>query len=99
MIEHLGANKGVTVPAAPAPGGLRPGDRERLTLEQQGRTCYVKVSPEGTLLSAYADEACSIQLEDPVMMEVLGEIFYKPALVKGKPAEGVARVRLYDQSL
>jgi len=99
LIEHLGANKGATVPAATAPGGLRPGDRDRLTVEQQGRTCYVKVSPEGTLLSAYADEACSIQLEDPVMTEVLGEIFYKPALVKGKPVEGVARVRLSDQSL
>jgi hypothetical protein len=99
LIEHIGANKGATVPAMPAPGGLRPGDRERLTLEQLARTSYVKVSEEGTLLAAYADEACAIQLEDPAMVAVLGEVFYRPALVNGKPVAGVARVRLSDQSL
>jgi len=99
LMEHLGANKGVTVPAMPTAGGLRPGDRERLTNEQLIRTSYVKVSPEGTLVAAFADEACTIQLDDGSMTAVLGEVFYKPALVNGKPVEGVARVRLSDQSL
>jgi len=99
LLEHIGANRDTTVPAKPAPGGLRPADRQRLTPDQLGRTSYVKVAMDGTLLAAYADEACSVQLEDPAMIEVLSEVFYRPALVKGKPVEGVARVRLSDQSL
>lgn len=99
LIEHIGANKDATLPAMPAPGGLSAAARAQLTNAQLSRTTYVKVSPEGVLLAAFADEACNILLDDPSLTAVLGEVFYKPALVKGKPVEGVARVLLSDRSL
>jgi hypothetical protein len=99
LIEHIGANRRTTVPATTAPGGLRAGTREQLAPAQLSRVCYVKVSKEGTLLGAYADEACNLQLGDPAVESVLADVFYKPALHQGKPVEGVARVSLADLSL
>jgi hypothetical protein len=99
LMEHMGANKDATVPAVATPGGLRAGVRQQLAADQLARTCYVKVSKEGTLLGLYADESCNLKLEDPAMAAVLADVFYKPALVKGKPVDGVARVRLADLAL
>jgi hypothetical protein len=99
LIEHMGANKDATVPAAATPGGLRAGVRGQLSPAQLERTCYVKVSKEGTLLGAFADEACRLKLDDAAVTAILADVFYKPALVQGKPAEGVARVRLADLTL
>jgi len=99
LLQHLGTNKDATVPAAAAAGGLRAGMREQLSAAQVGGTYYVKVSSDGALLGAYADEACNLQVGDPTLRTVLADVFYKPALVHGKPVEGVARVRLSDPAL
>jgi len=94
VIEHIGAHKGATQPAAVAPGTLSPARRQQLSVDQLNRTFYARVSKDGDLLGAYADESCSLQLDDDAILAALGEVFFLPTLVSGKPAEGTARVRL-----
>jgi len=96
VIEHMGAHKQGTVPAAVVPGGLSAAMRGRLTAGQLERTCYAKISKDGTLLGVYLDESGNMALSDPLVADALAESFFKPALVNGKPVEGIARVRLAD---
>ncbi|HEX2862174.1 MAG TPA: hypothetical protein VHN79_11065 [Lacunisphaera sp.] len=96
LIDHLGTNKGATVPAAVVRGTLPLEQRRQLSLDQLNRTCYARVSAEGELIDVYADEGCNLKLDDAVTFAALREAFFKPALVKGKPVEGTARVRLAD---
>lgn len=96
VIEYLGANKRATLPAGVLPGTLRREQRDGLTPDQLDRTFYVRVAANGALIGAYADEACKRQLDDAAMEAALGEVFFRPALDKGKPVEGIGRVRLGD---
>lgn len=94
LIQHLGANKDATVPAA-AVSGMLPIDRLKgLTPEQLNRIYYAKVGPDGSVLGLFADESCNLKIDNDATLAVVSEVFFKPALVKGKPVEGVARVRL-----
>lgn len=94
VIEHLTANKGATVPAAAVPGTLSPDRLKALSLDQMNRTYYAKVGPDGTVLGLYADESCHLLIDDATTFAAVNAAFFKPALVKGRPVEGVARVRL-----
>jgi hypothetical protein len=96
LIEHLAANKGDTVPASVMRGTLPRARRAELSLDQMNRTAYVKLSPDAQVLGVYQDEACQLALEDERYLTVVGEVLFKPALYKGKPVEGVARLRLGD---
>jgi hypothetical protein len=96
LMEYIGANKGATVPASAVRGTLPRTRRAELSLDQMNRTAYVKVSKDAAVLGVYQDEACQLALEDERYLGVIREIFFKPTLVKGKPVEGVARVRLGD---
>jgi hypothetical protein len=94
LIEHLGANKDATVPAAPVPGTLASTRLKELSLDQLNRTYYAKIGPDGSVLGLYTDESCNLKIDNDATLAVVSEVFFKPALVKGKPVEGVARVRL-----
>lgn len=94
VIEHVGANKDQTVPAIVVPGTMPRERLKDLTLDQLNRTYYAKIAPDGSLLDIFADESCSLRIDDATALAVVGEAFFKPALVKGKPVEGVARVRV-----
>jgi len=94
VIEHMGANKDATLPAVAVSGSLAPGRLKALSLDQVNRTYYVKVGPDGSVVGLYADESCNLKIDDSMTLGAVGEVFFKPALVKGKPVEGVARVRL-----
>lgn len=96
VIEHIGAHKAAVLPASFVPGTLPLVRRQQLSLDQLNRTFYAKVSPDGTLLGAYLDESCSQPLEDAGTLAALGDAFFRPALDKGKPVEGTARLRLAD---
>ena len=94
MIEHIGANKGKTTPALPVSGTLPPARLKELSLDQLNRTYYAKVAPDGKMLGLFADEACTLRIDHDLTLAAANEAFFKPALVNGKPVEGVARVRL-----
>lgn len=96
VYEYLAANKNETRPASALPGSLPPAARSRLTGQQLQTTCYVKVAPDGALRGIFHDEAASLQLADDELKAVLTDAFFRPALVKGKAVEGMARVRPAD---
>jgi hypothetical protein len=93
LIEHLGANKDATVPAAVVAGTLPRTRLKTLSLDRINRTYYARIGPDGAVRGLYADESCHVQIDDADTFAVLNMAFFKPALVKGKPVEGVARVR------
>lgn len=94
VIEHIGSNKGQTTPALVVPGTMPRERLKELTLDQLNRTYYARIAPDGSLVDLFADESCSLKIDDATTRSVVAEAFFKPALVKGKPVEGVARVRV-----
>jgi hypothetical protein len=96
VVEHVGANKGATLPPVAVPGTLPVNQRTQLTPDQLNRTFFARVSKDGKLLGAFADEGCNLELNDAATLNALREVFFRPALEKGKPAEGTARVRLAE---
>lgn len=92
-IEYLGTHKGASLPATPALARVTDETRSRLG-EQFTRTYYVKVSKDGRPQEAYLDESCSQKVDDPYLTSVIDDIRFNPALEKGQPVAGVARLRL-----
>ncbi len=92
VIEHIGGNKGKTVPAIPAMAKLPPELKTRLAEGKGQKVYYVKVSKDGAVTEAYEDEAYSRKIEDPFFAEAVKGILFKPALEAGKPVEGKARI-------
>lgn len=99
LIEHLAANKDATLPPQPVVGSLPMTVRNRLSPDQLNRVCYAKVSKEGLLLGLYADESASLPLADEMLAEAFADALFKPAVAKGKPMDGLVRVRLAELTL
>jgi len=97
-IEYLSAHKGETLAAVPALGKVDHVAGPTLTDPQLNGVYFVKVSKEGLPLEAFTDEACSQPVEAAVGAVVNGVRFY-PALKKGEPVEGVARLVLNELTI
>ena len=91
MIEYFSSHKGATVVATPVLGHLTAEARVGLTSQQISAPYFVKVSKDGLPLAAYADMACT-QPVDSVIEPLIANVRFTPALEKGKPVEGVARL-------
>lgn len=96
LIDHLGANKDATVPPAPVVGSLPASVRGRVSPEQLQRTCYARIAKDGRLLGLFADEAASLPVADPDLTSLFADALYKPALARGRPMDGVVRLKLAD---
>jgi len=96
VVNHLGAQKRATLPAAAVPGTLPQTMRERMNFDQLTRYVYAKVASDGTVQGFFSDPECTVPLSDAGTAAALGEIFFVPALEAGKPVDGVARVRFSD---
>ena len=96
VMEYVAANKDATRPAAALPGCLTPANRAQLTGEQLQSTCFVRVAADGTVAGVFHDEGATLQLSDDTLKAIVGQAFFKPALYKGKPVVGIARVRPVD---
>ncbi|HVT71949.1 MAG TPA: hypothetical protein VHD61_02355 [Lacunisphaera sp.] len=92
-IEYFNEHKGETLSAAPAIGKPERKAGTALTPRQRGEVYFVKVSKDGMPLEAFTDEACSQPVADSIGAVVQGVRFY-PALEKGKPVDGIARLVL-----
>lgn len=88
MLDYLSSHKGRSVPASLAMGRLATGLRNSL----QTPALFVKVSKDGLSLGTYSDEACSQKIDDPALENALRDLRFKPALDKGKPVDGVAKL-------
>lgn len=94
LLQHLGTNKAASVPPKPVLGDLPPDLSARLGAGQYTQTYYVKVDKEGRPGGAFADAACTRRVEDPYLEPVFAGLRFLPALDKGKPIDGVCRVKL-----
>jgi hypothetical protein len=96
LLDYQSAHKGASLPAAPVMGRLPPGWHARLSSEQLSQPYFVKVSKDGMPLGTYADEAGSRPVTDPDLQSIVSEIRFTPTLDKGKPVEGMTKLRLGD---
>ena len=96
VLQHRGAHKGATLPAAAVRGTLPRAQRRGLTPTQLTWTFHVKVASDGALQGVFKDADCQVPLVDAGMVAAVGEVFFTPALEQGKPVDGVARVCLAD---
>ena len=90
-IEYLGNHKGETLVATPALGLPDKEERLRLTPNLWNPVYYAKVSKDGVPSATFADEACSQPVDD-IVGALAQNVRYYPAIEKGKPVEGTARL-------
>lgn len=94
VIEHIGANKGRTLPASLASAKLA---RENLGQFQPAvlsETYYVRVTRDGTIVAAFHDRGGKEPVRDKQLDATLKMIRFLPALEAGKPVESVAPLKL-----
>mgnify|MGYP000937752490 CR=1 FL=1 len=92
VIEHIGNNKGQTLPAMPVMATLTPEVRTRLREGEGQQVYYVNVSKDGLVTDAFEDEGYSKRIADPFFAEVVRRVWFKPALKSGKPVEAKTSV-------
>ena len=96
IAQFVGSHKGATLPPTPAMGRLPADLPARLANNEFKKTYYVRVTKDGKAAEAFADESCSQKVDDPYLQSVVRNIQFKPALEKGKPVDGVARLNLHQ---
>ena len=98
QIDYFRGHKGATVPATPAVG--RPNRQEMVQLGPRrfDAVYFAKVDKSGRPGGVYVDEDCS-QPADEIVAALAGGVRYFPALDKGKPVDGVARLVLSQLEL
>lgn len=94
LIEHLAAHKGKDAAPAVALGNLPVDLRQKLPSGDYGQTYFAKVNQEGWAEGVFTDEKCTKALEENYTASVIRNMRFLPALEKGKPVEGVAKVRM-----
>jgi hypothetical protein len=94
VIEHVAANKGATVPAAAVFGEAPAGLKTRIAAGEFAQPLYVRVDASGNALGTFTDKECKRAATDPAVESFVSSALFAPALEKGKPVEGVARVEL-----
>ena len=97
--DYVGSHKGATLPAAPALWTFTKDTRSRLPESLLGRTLYVKVSKDGNAGASFLDANCTRKIEEPGLDSALQEIHFNPALANGTPVDGVAEIKLGQQSM
>lgn len=94
LIEHIGKNKGATVPASPLMADLPSDLSARLAAGQGQQEFYVVVTKAGRVLEVYLDEEHTRKVDDAYFEQAVKGIRFKPALDKGKPVDAKASVNL-----
>ncbi len=94
LLDYVGSHKGATLPAVPAMGHLPADFPARLARGELKQVVYVKVAADGKPMESFRDRACSEKIDDPYVGDVVGRLFFKPALAGGKPVDSVAAVDL-----
>jgi hypothetical protein len=92
--EYIGAHGGETLPAVAAMGNLPSDLATRLATGQYSETYYVRVTKDGFAQDIFLDPGCSSRVEDDYLQSLAKNLRFKPALKKGRPVEGVAKVKL-----
>jgi len=91
IIEYVDANKGRTLPAAPA-AAMPASARASLTPAQLSENCFVRVAKDGRVTDVYRDATGRKPLKDSALESVLKALRFKPALESGKPVDSIIAV-------
>jgi len=94
LIDYLTTNKGATLPATPGLALLPPDFDARVARSEFKPAYYIKVSKDGTPGDVFLDQRCTEKSNDDYINTVMSKVRFKPALDKGKPVEGIAKVVL-----
>lgn len=94
VMEHVAAHRGETLAAVPAFVQPPPDLRDRVAAGHYPAPVFVRVGDDGGPKGAYLDQACSRPVQDPYIEALVAGMIFRPALEKGKPVPGVARIRL-----
>lgn len=94
VMDHIGSNKEATLPPTPIMGRLPEDFLSRLRAGQGQQVYYVIISKAGRVVEAFADDSYSTKINEPYFEAAAKALRFKPALVKGKPAESRAAVNL-----
>ncbi len=92
VIEHIGSNKGKTLPAMPVMATVTPELKQRLRDGEGQQVYYVKVSKDGFVTDVFVDDAYSKQVGDGFFVQAVKRIWFKPALENGKAVEAKTSV-------
>lgn len=91
-MEYVAAHRGQTLPAVPAMAKL-PGDfKARITEGMYRDPVYVRVDQQGMAFEAFSDPACTKQVNDAYLNDVIRRIRFKPALNDGRPVQGTVQL-------
>lgn len=93
QLQYVGSNKSATLRPKVAMGKLPAEIRAKTTPDLFRRTYYVKIYAAGKPLGVFADYRCTEPAEAS-LAAAIRELFFYPALEKGKPVGGVAELRL-----
>jgi hypothetical protein len=95
VIEYIGAHKKQKDKTAPMPAMANfPSDfLDHLGQDEVQGTFFVKVGADGKAREVYKDEACKMKVDDSYLADGLKSIWFEPALEKGKPVDGIAKIR------
>lgn len=92
-IDYVTKNKDATLPAGLALGQNTDALRRHLADHYQGGPVFVQVGADGRPSRAFADKGASEEVRDEVLLTILRELRFQPALSKGKPVESVVPVK------
>lgn len=95
VMEHVSAHKGETLPPALALGLDAANLRAAFDDAQAQQLVYVKVSRDGLPLGVFRDAEC-IRPGGDALERLVAVARFAPALAKGKPVEGLAKLRIAD---
>lgn len=93
VINHLGNNKGATLPAKPVMGRLTAELRTKLSEDQLRQQYFVEVSQDGMPGAAFLDEGREQKVADSNLEAVIGNLRFTPALDKGKAIAALAKFK------
>jgi hypothetical protein len=92
VIDYLHANRGHTLPAAPAT--FARDMRAFLTPAQLNQACYVLVDKDGRVAATFEDKEGTSPLRDEQLDAALKGLRFKPAIEQGTPVETIVPIRL-----
>lgn len=96
VVDYFSTHKDATLPPSLAMGRLSAAMRAGLSAGELGQTYFVKVNKDGLPRGAFLDEACTRRAGDAALDAVFADCRFRPALVQGRPVDGVARLSLRE---
>jgi len=97
--SHVATHKEANLAPVIALGVSRKDFFPHYTLDELQREIFIKVDRDGQPGGIFRNEDCSEPAEDAYLAGLVGNTRFMPALVAGRPAHGVARMKIADLAI